>query len=121
MTSNTPGSRSLPTELLKTIVPALKWGFFLLKIAASSQGLGAAVPDFGLLLPDLGSGFLDSYAASLTTQLGAKASDVAGNLAALEALLDAASSEADAAALQSVQGWVRDRENGGGVPTGSPG
>jgi hypothetical protein len=47
-------------------------------------------------------------------------SDVAGHAAALEALLDAASSEADAAALQSVRGWVRDQEGGGG-PTGSPG
>ena len=78
------------------------------------------MPDVGGLLPDLGSGFLDSYAASLTTQLGAKASDVAGNLAALEAMLDAASSEADAAALQSVQGWVRDQEGGSGSPDWEP-
>ena len=36
------------------------------------------------------------------------------NIASLEALLDAASSEADAEALQCVQGWVRDKEGGSG-------
>ena len=36
---------SVPTLLLRTIAPALKWGFLFLKIALASQGLGAVVPD----------------------------------------------------------------------------
>jgi hypothetical protein len=69
----------------------------MLQVAASTQGVGAAIPDLGSLLPNLpssagGGSFVDSYAASLTAQLGAKVADAEGCIATLEAILDSAAS-----------------------------
>ena len=97
-------------------MPVLKWGLLLLKVAAATQGFGSAVPDIGALLPDLGGGgFLNSYAASLTTLLDAQVSGLAADsVAALDAMLDRASTDADERALQSVREWVREQEKGEG-------
>eukprot|EP00595_Chromulina_sp_UTEXLB2642_P001704 CAMPEP_0196765886 /NCGR_PEP_ID=MMETSP1095-20130614/14797_1 /TAXON_ID=96789 ORGANISM="Chromulina nebulosa, Strain UTEXLB2642" /NCGR_SAMPLE_ID=MMETSP1095 /ASSEMBLY_ACC=CAM_ASM_000446 /LENGTH=164 /DNA_ID=CAMNT_0042125055 /DNA_START=169 /DNA_END=660 /DNA_ORIENTATION=+ len=44
----------MPTNLLRTIAPALKWGLLFLKLALSSQGLGGIVPSL----------HVDSFASS---------------------------------------------------------
>ena len=50
---------SVPTALLRTIAPALKWGFLLMKVALATQGLGAMVPDISGFLPDISEPYLD--------------------------------------------------------------
>jgi len=51
----------LPTENLKKIVPALKWGMFFLKAGLASQGLGFVAPDLASLLPIID----DDYIANI--------------------------------------------------------
>jgi hypothetical protein len=43
----------VPNSLLKTVLPALSWGVFFLRVALSTQGMGSVVPPI--------EGLLDSY------------------------------------------------------------
>jgi hypothetical protein len=78
---------SVPTALLRTIAPALKWGFLLLKIALATQGLGSAVPDISEFISDVGA--VNSLMEELTSHLeDAALSTVEDYEAALSSCLD---------------------------------
>jgi len=62
-------SIEIQTENIKALLPTLRWGFHFLRVALSTQGLGAAVPD----LPSGVSNslyYLNSIASSIVTAAG---------------------------------------------------
>jgi hypothetical protein len=89
---------NIPTSTLKTLVPAMKWGFFFLKVALATQGIGGVVPDLGSLLPEMAcTNFLDSYMTSLTETLNES------SVEAVEGLFDEMTNIDDSEALSEAQ------------------
>ena len=57
----------VPTDALKALVPALAFGFWLVKAALTSQGFGGLmpVPDLSAMLPDINTQSLDNFGAQI--------------------------------------------------------
>ena len=59
----------LPTEELKTIVPALRWGIFFLKAGLATQGLGSVVPDLASILPVIDDAYIRSIETAIVSSV----------------------------------------------------
>ena len=104
---------TLPTEVFKRSIPALKWGFMFLKVALSTQGLGAAVPDIGPLLPSIDNEYLNSMAQNIFSSIhdNVRAEiDSATSDDAINNMFESFSSEKDEAAMECIAQFLKDQE-----------
>jgi len=86
---------SLPTEALKMIIPALRWGIYFAKIGLSTQGLGGVIPDPSGFLPNLDNDYLNAIVADVSTRINDAEAAAPDDLdAALQEITDAQQEEA---------------------------
>jgi hypothetical protein len=92
------------TKTMKRVLPALKWGLIFLKLALSTQGLGAVVPDISGLLPDMNNEYLNSLGTSMTSMLSAtQESTLRDGIDTVLRKLDAIASETPP---QDIEAWL---------------
>ena len=101
----------VPTETLKTIAPALRFGLLALKIGLATQGAGALLPNVDGLLPGFAGDYLNSLNSYIVDAAGGSMDD---SLSSVDDYLASASSAADdadaAAALKAIEVFVRQGE-----------
>lgn len=108
----------LPSALFKAAIPVLKWGFMFLKVALATQGMGAAVPDIGKLLPPIDNSYLETVAQAIAGQVTGELQSVVDTMlnGDIDAVLGTSNAE-EVKALEQVMKLVRDSEAAAGVNT----
>jgi hypothetical protein len=87
----------IPTALLKTIVPALKWGLIFLKLALATQGLASFVPDVSVVLPEINGNYINSIEQSIIHATSTTADFISNHEQDINSLLDSIGNEDDQA------------------------
>jgi hypothetical protein len=100
----------IPTALLKTIVPALKWGLIFLKLALASQGLASIVPDVSVVLPEINGNYINSIEQSIIHATSETSDFINNHEQDIHSFLDFIGNEDDQAAFEFVADFLMKEE-----------
>jgi serine/threonine protein kinase len=100
----------IPTALLKTIVPALKWGLIFLKLALATQGLASFVPDVSVVLPEINGNYINSIEKSIIHATSETADFISNHEQDINSFLDSIGNEDDQAAFDFVADFLMKKE-----------
>ena len=100
----------IPTALLKTIIPALKWGLIFLKLALATQGLASFVPDVSVVLPEINGNYINSIEQSIIHATSETADFINNHEQDIHSFLDFIGNEDDQAAFEFVADFLMKKE-----------
>ena len=100
----------IPKALLKTIIPALKWGLIFLKLALATQGLASVVPDVSVVLPEINGNYINSIEQSIIDATSTTADFISNHEQDIHSFLDFIGNEDDQAAFDFVADFLMKKE-----------